>query len=64
MRALRSIRQMEVQPPISTRPLMETGTMAAAEIMSTMETEPGAGRMEAPGARRRLLRQRTKAALP
>ena len=27
-------------------------------------TEPGAGRMEAPGARRRLLRQRTKAALP
>lgn len=39
---------------------METGTMAAAEIMSTMETEPGAGRMEAPGARRRLLRQRTK----
>ena len=24
---------------------METGTMAAAETMSTMETEPGAGRM-------------------
>lgn len=64
MRALRSIRQMGSAATYIYKATNGNWYDGSGEIMSTMETEPGAGRMEAPGARRRLLRQRTKAALP